>query len=602
MEKLEVSEVHSKSTANMAESEQDGSHGRTENAAADLNEKKGGIKTMPFILANDMCERFAMLGFSKNMINYLTLQLHVPLTKAANTVTNFNGTASLTPLLGAFVSDSYAGRFWTITFSSAIYLLGMISLTLSATLPHLRPPQCVGNQVCVEADGKQMAVLYLSLLLAALGSGGIRPCVAAFGADQFIEDDPRQPKKTWVYFNWYYFALGVAILTASTVLVYIQDNVGWGWGLGIPTITMAFAIILFIIGYKMYRHLDPAGSPYTRVLQVCVAAFKKRKAKISDANLLYSNQELDASISKDGVFHHSQHLKCLDKAAVVTEDDNIKSSEKPNLWRLNTVHRVEELKAVIKLLPIGAAGILFSTADAQTTTFSIQQANTMDKHLGKSNFQIPSASLSIFATGSMLITVAIYDRILVRVARKYTGLERGISYLQRMAIGLFISILSTLVAGIVEVKRKDVASANGLINNPKAMIPISVFWLVPQYSLHGIAEAFKAIGHMEFFYDQAPESMRSTATALYWLAVAAGNYFSTLLVTIVHSSTNWLPNKGLNSGKLENFYWLITCLQVVNFIYYLVCAKFYTYKPIHYQKSEENGELNAEEMELAKVI
>lgn len=188
---------------------------------------------------------------------------------------------------------------------------GMISLTLSATLPHLRPPQCEGNQVCVEANGRQMAVLYSSLLLAALGSGGIRPCVAAFGADQFIEDDPRQPKKTWVYFNWYYFALGVAILSASTLLVYTQDNVGWGWGLGIPTITMACAIIVFLIGYKMYRHLDPSGSPYTRVLQVCVAAFRKRKLAhtTDDQNLLYSNQELDSSISKDGLLHHSEQLK-----------------------------------------------------------------------------------------------------------------------------------------------------------------------------------------------------------------------------------------------------------------------------------------------------
>ena len=64
-----------------------------------------------------------MVGFSKNMVNYLTDQLHMPLTKAANTVTNFNGTSSLTPLLGAFIADSYAGKFWTITFATAIYLL-----------------------------------------------------------------------------------------------------------------------------------------------------------------------------------------------------------------------------------------------------------------------------------------------------------------------------------------------------------------------------------------------------------------------------------------------------------------------------------------------
>ena len=242
-------------------------------------------------------------------------------------------------------------------------------------------------------------------------------------------------------------------------------------------------------------------------------------------------------------------MKCrfLDKAAIVTEGDNLKSSKKPNLWRLNTVHRVEELKSVIRLLPIGAAGILFATADAQQNTFSVQQANTMDKHLAKSNFQIPSASMSIFATSSMLITIALYDRVFVPIARKFTGLDRGITYLHRMAIGLFISILSSLVAGFIEVKRKEVASANGLIDTTKAIIPISVFWLVPQYSLHGIAEAFKSIGHLEFFYDQAPESMRSTATALYWTAVAAGNYTNTLLVTLVHKFTHWLPNKSLNT-------------------------------------------------------
>ncbi|OMO60037.1 Proton-dependent oligopeptide transporter family [Corchorus olitorius] len=575
-------------------------HGKSSDKAA-LNDKKGGIKTMPFILGNDMCERFAMLGFAKNMVNYLGNEMHMPLTQAANTVTNFNGTSCLTPLLGAFISDAYAGRFWTITVASVIYLLGMISLTLSATLPHLRPPKCVGDEVCVEANGKQYAVLYISLLLAALGSGGIRPCVAAFGADQFIEDDPSKPKKTWVYFNWYYFSLGVAILTASTVLVYIQDNVGWGWGLGIPAISMAVSIILFLIGYCLYRHLDPVGSPYTRLVQVCVAAFRKRKVSVSDSNL-YSNEELDASISKHGVLQHTQQLKFLDKAAVLTDEDNLESSAKPNFWRLNTVHRVEEVKSVIRLLPIATAGIVFSLADAQHYTFSIQQANTMDKHLSNT-FQIPSATMTIFGTSSLLITIAIYDRLLVPLARKYTGLDRGISYLHRMGIGLLISVISNLVAGFVEVKRKDVASVHGLINSPKAMIPISVFWLVPQYSLHGIAEAFKSIGHLEFFYDQAPESMRSTATALFWLAIALGNYSSTLLVTIAHKYTNWLPNKSLNTGKLENFYWLIAILQVINFVYYLLCAKYYTYKPIHFKKREEIGdELNGEEVELAKTV
>ncbi|KAE8688191.1 Protein NRT1/ PTR FAMILY 3.1 [Hibiscus syriacus] len=553
-----------------------------------VDNNKGGIKTMPFIIINEICEKLAMVGFSKNMVNYLTNQLHMPLTKAANTVTNFNGTSSLTPLLGAFIADSYAGKFWTITVATAIYLMGMIVLTLSAAMPQLRPPPCEGNQVCQEANGSQTAILYLALMLAALGSGGIRPCVSAFGAEQFVEEDPRNPHKTWVFFNWYYFALGVAVLIALTVIVYIQDHVGWSFGLGIPTITMALSIIVFLIGYPLYRNLDPAGSPYTRVFQVCAAAFRKRKIPlISDPKFLYVNEVLDGSISSDGLLHHTNQFKFLDKAAIVTEEDGVASSEKPNFWRLNTVHRVEELKCIFRMLPIWGAGILFAAADAQQNTFSLQQGNTMDKHLSKS-FEIPSASMSVFAKLSTLIVIVLYDRILVHVARRFTGLDRGINVLQRMGIGFFISILATLVAGFVEVKRKHAALADGLIDSPKSIIPISVFWLVPQYSLHGIAEAFTAIGHLEFFYDQAPESMRSTATALFWTSISAGDYTSTLLVTLVHKYTDWLPNKNLNKGKLEYFYWLITFLQALNFVYYLICSKFYTFKVFHSRKIERD--------------
>nr|BBD19995.1 NPF family transporter [Petunia axillaris subsp. parodii] len=551
---------------------------------------KGGMITMPFIFANEICEKLAVVGFGANMVIYLTNELHLPLTKAANTLTNFGGTASLTPLLGAFIADTFAGRFWTITVASIIYQIGMIILTLSAILPQLRPPSCKDDEICKEANSGQLAILYVSLLLTAFGSGGIRPCVVAFGADQFDETDPKQKTQTWKFFNWYYFCMGVSMLVAVTVVVYIQDNIGWGVGFGVPTIAMLISIIVFIFGYPLYRNLDPAGSPFTRLLQVCVAAYKKRKLPmVSDPSYLYQNGELDAAISTAGKLVHTKQMKFLDRAAIVTEEDNPKS---PNLWRLNTVHRIEELKSVIRMGPIWASGIILITAYAQQHTFSVQQAKTMDRHLTNS-FQIPAASMTVFTLIAMLCTIAFYDRVFVPIARRFTGLERGISFLSRMAIGFFISVLATLVAGFIEVKRKEAALAHGLIDKSKAIVPISVFWLVPQYCLHGIAEAFMSIGHLEFFYDQAPESMRSTATALFWTSISAGNYLSTLLVSLVHKFTsgpggsNWLPDDNLNKGKLEYFYWLITILQVVNLIYYLFCAKFYTFKPIQVQNTED---------------
>ncbi|CAJ2648391.1 unnamed protein product [Trifolium pratense] len=566
--------------------------------------KKGGLITMPFIFANDVCEKLAVVGFNANMISYLTTQLNMPLTKAANTLTNFGGTASLTPLLGAFISDSFAGKFMTITGASIIYQIGMISLTLSAILPQFRPPPCKGEEVCQQASSRQLAILYVSLLLGALGSGGIRPCVVAFGADQFDESDPKQTTKTWRYFNWYYFVMGSSILVAVTVLVYIQDNVGWGWGLGIPTIAMFFSIITFIGGYPLYRHLNPDGSPFTRLVKVGVAAFRKRKIpEVSNFEMLYQNDELDASITLGGRLLHSDQFKFLDKAAIVTEEDNTKT---PDLWRLSTVHRVEELKSIIRMGPIWASGILLITAYAQQSTFSLQQAKTMDRRLTKS-FQIPAGSMSVFTILTMLFTTALYDRVLIRVARRFTGLDRGISFLHRMGIGFVISIFATLVAGFIEMKRKKIAMENGLVEHSNKMIPISVFWLVPQYSLHGMAEAFMSIGHLEFFYDQAPESMTSTAMAFFWTAISIGNYVSTLLVTLVHkfsagpNGENWLPDNNLNKGKLEYFYWLITILQVINFIYYLFCAKLYTYKQIQVHHKGDNSSVD-DNIELGTTV
>jgi solute carrier family 15 (peptide/histidine transporter), member 3/4 len=119
------------------------------------------------------------------MITYLTQKMHMPLVEASNTLTNFGGTASLTPFVGALIADSFAGRFWTIAAGSVFYQFGMISLTLSAVFPSLHPPQCALHQTCQKPSDWQLFILYASLLLTAIGSGGIRPCVVPFGADQF---------------------------------------------------------------------------------------------------------------------------------------------------------------------------------------------------------------------------------------------------------------------------------------------------------------------------------------------------------------------------------------------------------------------------------
>jgi dipeptide/tripeptide permease len=258
--------------------------------------------------ANDFCDRFATIGFNANLITYLTQQLHLPLVEASNTLTNFHGFSNLTPIIGGLVADSFAGRFWTIAAGSIIYQLGMVSLTVSALLPSLRPPPCsIGQHACARASAWTLLVLHLSLLCTSIGTGGTRPCVMAFGADQFELDNGA--KQRWSFFNLYFFGVELAKLAAITLVVYIQENVGWGWGLGVPTIAMLAAVTAFVSGYPLYVKMAPGGSPFTRLAQVAFAAFRKRNVTVpSDPRLLYHDQVLDAGISTAGRLLHTNQL------------------------------------------------------------------------------------------------------------------------------------------------------------------------------------------------------------------------------------------------------------------------------------------------------
>lgn len=544
-----------------------------------VRNKSGNWKACPFILGNECCERLAYYGINTNMVNYLKQKFMESNSTAANNVTNWSGTCYITPLIGAFIADAYWGRYKTIAVFSIVYFFGMALLTISASVPTLKPP-CKASDVNCHPTTSQTSVFFLSLYIIALGTGGIKPCVSSFGADQFDETDVIEKKKKSSFFNWFYFSINIGALIASSVLVWIQENVGWEWGFGIPTVAMGIAVCSFFLGTRRYRHQKPGGSPLTRIAQVLVATFRKWNMPVPrDKSGLYEVQDKESVIEGSRKLEHTDGFRFLDKAALETVNDkSINGSNNP--WRLCTVTQVEELKAVIRILPIWASGIIFATVYSQMSTLFVEQGDTMNPHIGPV-FKIPAASLSIFDTLSVIFWVPVYDRLIVPLARKYTGHQRGFTQLQRMGIGLVISILSMVIAGIVEVKRLDMVKEHNYYE--RKHIPMSIFWQVPQYFLIGAAEIFTFIGQLEFFYDQAPDAMRSLMSAVSLTTVALGNYLSTLLVTIVtdittrHGKKGWIPDN-LNYGHVDYFFWLLAILSALNFLVYLLIARWYTYK------------------------
>lgn len=186
---------------------------------------------------------------------------------------------------------------------------GMCTLTLSASAPALKPAECLGS-VCPSATPAQYAVFFLGLYLIALGTGGIKPCVSSFGADQFDDTDPQERIKKGSFFNWFYFSINVGALVSSSFIVWIQENSGWGLGFGIPALFMALAIGSFFLGTPLYRFQKPGGSPITRMCQVVVASVRKRNLVVpEDSNLLYETPDKSSAIEGSRKLEHSDELR-----------------------------------------------------------------------------------------------------------------------------------------------------------------------------------------------------------------------------------------------------------------------------------------------------
>ncbi|XP_071723681.1 protein NRT1/ PTR FAMILY 1.1-like [Rutidosis leptorrhynchoides] len=562
--------------------------------------QKGGLKTMPFIIANESFERVASVGLRANMILYLKTEYHFSNATGANIMFLWGAILGFMPTLGAFLSDSYLGRFRVIAIGSVISLIGMTMLWLTAVFPSARPISCEPKvEICAKPHAAQITFLFVSFAIMSIGSGGIRPCSLAFGADQF--DRPENPKNAKIlqrFFNWYYVSVGISVMLSVTVIVYIQTVKGWILGFGIPAGLMLSSAAMFFLGSSLYIKVKANKSLFTGFFQVVSACYKNKDLAFPPKN---SNKWFHCKKGSK-ILAPSDKIRFLNKACIMRNTENDVSPAEVSIdpWSLCTVKQVEELKALIKVLPIWSTGIVIAVTVNQHS-FPVLQANSMDRHvIGK--FSIPPGSFDVFALLALTIWVALYDQILVRQISKFTKLPQGLSLKQRMGIGLFLSCIGMVVSAIVERNRRNAAINQGLSRNPYGVVNMSAFWLVPQYSLLGLAEAFNAIGQIEFYYSQFPKSMASIGVALFALGSAIGNLIGSLIVSVVNKwskqggRVSWVANN-LNQGHYDYYYWILAILSLGNCFYFLVCS--WAYGPCDEPKvwdDEDEEEVQDEEI------
>ncbi|GLI71059.1 hypothetical protein VaNZ11_015975 [Volvox africanus] len=625
--------------------------------------KKSTLLTVcPFILGNEFCERLAFYGLATNLVMYITTVMGGDPADAAIQVSVFEGTCYLTPLIGAYLADSKWGRYKTIHIFSSIYLVGMVMLALTSWLPGLTPAD--GD----EATWPQFGALIASLAIIALGTGGIKPNVSAFGADQFNEADPQDRREKESFFNWFYLAINVGSLIACTVIVFIQDQVSWTLGFAVPAVAMATAVLLFIAGRRVYRHVAPTESPMERVVRVVAAAMHNRwikkknvEPRAAEVNTLHGGNlfsgigvgvgvgvptERAASITAGPLVNGSGHMltnslpSYLDLTSASSDSEaaggrrrfqrNMSVPLSPSMshrwledaitdWQTSqgtvmhvdglaghyTPQQVEEVKMVLRLMPVFFTTMLYWTIYTQMGSFFVQQGNLMARDVilpgTQKHFHVPSASMSLFNTLSIIVLIPLYDKLLEPAIARCRG---KITLLQRIGWGMVLAVASMLIAAWVEwyrlkslekCRHAEVALGDGDegLGIPHAVSPsacsLSIFWQAPQYFIVGASEVLASIGQLEFFYDQAPDVMRSCSMALQLASTAIGSYLSGVIVWAVQEGSpaiagrQWLP-RDLNNGRLDLFFVFMAGLMAVSTAAFVAVAMSYTYKAVEHKR------------------
>ncbi|KAK3195026.1 hypothetical protein Dsin_026336 [Dipteronia sinensis] len=319
-----------------------------------VKRRTGGWRCGLLLLVNQGLANLAFAGVEMNMVLFAKSVLRQTNEEAANTFSRLMGTLYISSLMGAFLSDSYLGRYITCVVFQVVSVIGFVALSISTHSFLLKPQGCgkIGQQ-CDPHSSSEIALFYISIYLIAIGNGAPEPALATFGADQFDEEDPKEKQSKSSFYSYFYAALNLGYLFSQTVLVYVENIGYWVLVFWICAGCVIFAFLLLLSGTFRYRRFRPSGNPLSRFSQVIVASFRKINLQVpSNGKELYEVYERENETINSRRILHTNDFKFLDRAAIMTPVEMnmtaTSNGRNPNPWYLCTVTQVEEVKCILR--------------------------------------------------------------------------------------------------------------------------------------------------------------------------------------------------------------------------------------------------------------
>lgn len=484
------------------------------------------------ILFTELCERLTFYGVVANLVLYCRdyLKLEAPLPSSISLA--FQGTSFFSPVIGGWIADTFLGRYNTIYGGSLLYLVGTILLA-AVTFNY--------GDVHKLGTGSKEGFLGISLLLISIGTGGIKANVSPLGADQIVNEGATVVQR---FFDWFYWFIQLGSFLAYTAVVSVQQDVSFFYGYVITASSIFVAIILFVSGRNYYVIQPHKGSYMADTCKIIWQGLKKNQCICRGFN----------------------ELHWLDRA-------------KESFGGLWSDQRVEDVKAVVAIAPIFLTFILYWTIYGQGQTSYLLQGSFMKLKLSD-HFTMPAASLYLFEITMLLILIPVVDRIIYPMLRHF-----GVDFtpLKKMGVGMLFAMGSVIVAGLMEIQRKRFIATHGYFqqhpfNTPVNASQMNIFYQVPQYVLMGTGEVLTSIPGLAFAYSQSPVYLRGVIMGLNLATIGIGFYVAGALAAIVRKATHgtWYP-QDLNNGKLENYFFFLAAIMLLNFVAFVFLAQRYKY-------------------------
>ena len=204
-------------------------------------------KGIPYILCNEAWERFSFYGMRCILVIFMTKYLMgdggvLNVMGAEESKTYFHSFVAAVyfmPLAGALICDIWLGKYRTIIIFSLVYCLGFLAMAL---------------------DNTRLG-LVTGLILIAIGSGVIKPCVSANVGDQFGRSNKHLIERVY---GWFYFAINFGAFISQLLIPVMLDKYGPRTAFGIPAFFMFIATVAFWMGRKKFVHIPAGGIGFVK--------------------------------------------------------------------------------------------------------------------------------------------------------------------------------------------------------------------------------------------------------------------------------------------------------------------------------------------------